>query len=61
MTINTQGQLQFNARLIQVIETEIELRGKGTEADPLRRVTQYWSTDGQLLAERDPFKERSEA
>jgi hypothetical protein len=41
------------ARVIQVIETE-EKRGKGVEDDPIRGVTQYWSLDGELLAENDP-------
>ncbi len=41
------------ARLLQVIETNLLRRGDGTEADPVRKVTQYWSTDGVLLAERD--------
>ena len=46
-------QLWEGARLLQVIETNILVRGAGTEADPRRKVTQYWSTDGTLLAERD--------
>lgn len=37
------------ARVIQVIETE-SLEGKGTEDDPCRIITQYWSFDGTLLA-----------
>lgn len=44
----------MTARLIQVIETDLLLRGKGTEDDPMRRITQYYSTDGELLAEHDP-------
>ena len=44
----------MSARLIQVIETDNERRGKGTEDDPVRRIVQYWSTDGILLAEVDP-------
>ena len=40
------------ARLIQVIETS-ELRGKGIEGDPMRRVQQFFSIDGELLAEND--------
>lgn len=40
-------------RMLQVIETDLERRGDGTKDDPIRRVVQYWSTDGQLLAERD--------
>lgn len=40
--------------LIEVIRTELTSRGKGTEDDPCRRVTQYWSKEGELLAEVDP-------
>ena len=40
-------------RRIEVIETNIERRGDGSKDDPTRRVTQFWSLDGQLLAERD--------
>jgi hypothetical protein len=44
-----------SAKLIQVIVTDIECRGRGdSPADPMRRITQYWSTDGELLAEVDP-------
>jgi hypothetical protein len=32
----------------------MEGRGKGVEGDPYRRIVQYWSTDGKLLAEVDP-------
>lgn len=41
------------AKVIQVIEVEIT-RGKGIEGDVFRGVTQYWSLDGELLAENDP-------
>lgn len=41
-----------NARVIQVIET-MALRGKGTEDDKCRQVKQYWSFNGELLAEND--------
>lgn len=41
------------AKVIQVIEVE-EKRGKGIVGDPVRRVMQYWSFDGELLAENDP-------
>lgn len=47
-------QVPFGARVIEVIETVLELRGDGKE-DPMRRVRQYWSKDGQLLAEYDPY------
>lgn len=42
------------AKVIQVIETELK-RGKGVEDDPIRGVMQYWSLDGELLAENDPI------
>lgn len=41
------------AEAIQVIRT-VALRGEGVASDPLREVTQYWSLDGELLAESDP-------
>lgn len=42
-----------SARIIKVIETK-SIRGYGTEIDLCREVTQYWSLDGELLAENDP-------
>ena len=42
-----------SARVIQVIVTEA-LRGKGTNEDLCRLVTQYWDFEGNLLAENDP-------
>jgi multidrug resistance efflux pump len=44
----------MSARLIQVIETHLLCLGEGTEGDPIRRVTQYWSIEGELLAKVDP-------
>lgn len=50
------GRNHDYARVIQVIETRIERRGSGKdEGDPIRIVTQYWSFEGDLLAEVDPF------
>lgn len=43
-----------SARVIQVIATET-LIGGGTEGDPCRIMTQYWSLDGEKLAEHDPY------
>lgn len=40
--------------IIQVIRTAIVCRGNGTPRDPNRIVTQFWSVDGDLLAEVDP-------
>lgn len=44
-----------SAQVIQVIET-ISLRGTGTDDDPVRAVRQYWSFNGELLAEFDAIK-----
>lgn len=40
-----------------MIESDLELKGKGTGGDPYRRVKQYYSLKGELLAEVDPIKE----
>lgn len=45
-----------SAKVIQVIETQVVI-GKGTEADPLRYLVQYWSLKGELLAERDTLED----
>lgn len=55
----------MTVRLIQVIETDLEHHGCGHpecglangeygHGEIFRRVTQYWSTEGTLLAEVDP-------
>lgn len=41
-------------RQVTVIRTLTTVRGKGTPESPNRRVEQYWSLDGKLLAEMDP-------
>lgn len=47
---------QDTVRVIQVVETTLTRRGSGkSDADPIRIVTQYWSLDGELLAEVDPY------
>ena len=43
-----------SAQVISVIRTESRT-GAGTEDNPNRIVTQYWSTDGELLAVHDPL------
>lgn len=46
--------------MIQVIET-IALRGSGSsQEDPVRRVKQYWSLDGEMLAEKDMLIKENE-
>lgn len=42
------------AKVIQVIEARC-LRGVGTEENPHRLVTAYFTLDGELLADLDPF------
>lgn len=45
------------ARVIQVIETTLTRRGEGKDAsDPVRIVTQYWTLDGHLIVEKDPYE-----
>lgn len=51
----------WNARVIQVIETSLEQRGRGVEDDPIRRVRQFWTLDGELLAEVDPCQPATES
>ena len=40
------------AKVISVIHT-IALRGRDTIDDPVRIVNQYWSFEGELLAEKE--------
>jgi len=42
-----------SAEVVQVIKTTATI-GSGTHEDALRVVTQFWSFDGNLLAENDP-------
>jgi hypothetical protein len=48
------------AKVIQVIETTLTRRGEGIEGDPIRIIRQYWSMDGELLAEVDPVSNATE-
>ena len=40
---------------MQVIRTTNMSRGEGTESDPVRQIVQYWTVEGELLDECDPF------
>ena len=42
-----------SARVVEVIELRVCV-GKGTEENPNRVVTEYWSKGGKLLAVNDP-------
>ena len=44
-----------NLKLIEIIFIEF-VRGEGTEKDAVRTVEQYWTRDGELIAERDPTR-----
>ena len=44
------------AKLIKVIETDLTLKGDGKKT-PIRRIIQYWSLEGKLLAEVDCLKQ----
>jgi len=43
------------AKLVQVIHVEA-VAGLGDDKDPVRVVDQFWSLDGELIAERDPLR-----
>lgn len=43
----------MTTQVIQVIQTDEKRRGKGVPTDPIRRVAQYFTLDGDLLAEVD--------
>ena len=44
------------AKLVTLIETA-ERRGKGVEDDPVRLVSQWFTLEGEFVAERDPWLE----
>lgn len=44
-------------RVVQLIETNIERRGTGSQEDPIRRIRQLWDFEGNLVAEHDPLKD----
>lgn len=52
--------MEKEAEVIQVIRTKLLRRGKGKDYDPIRIIEQFWSLDGKLLAENDPYKKESE-
>lgn len=43
-----------NARIVKLIRTAAPI-GAGTEDNPVRRVYQYWSLDGELLFTKDDY------
>ncbi len=49
-----------SARVIQVIESDLQVKGAGKPDDPVRRPTQYFGLDGDLLAERDEWRDHQQ-
>jgi len=47
----------MGAQIIEVIKTDLTVRGQGTDENPKRCVTQYWTCEGRLLWEDDPDAE----
>lgn len=45
----------MDASLQELIVTDLELRGSGTRYSPIRRITQIWDREGDLIAEFDPL------
>ena len=43
-----------SAVVVQLIKTT-STRGLGTDANPVRIITQYWTLEGDFLFEFDPF------
>lgn len=44
-----------SVEVISLIKTSLLLRGEGVPGDPIRIITQYWTMDGHLEFEKDPF------
>ena len=42
-----------NVKIVPMVTVEAKV-GDGTENNPVRIVTQYWNTDGEMVAEKDP-------
>lgn len=41
-------------QIIQVIRTELRMRGTGEPSDPCRIITEFWGLDGEKITEIDP-------
>ncbi|WP_425539999.1 hypothetical protein [Microaceticoccus formicicus] len=55
MNQNNEYQKVKTAENVLVIRTIVTI-GEGTEENPSRYCYQYWSLEGELLAERDTIK-----
>jgi hypothetical protein len=45
-------------KVIQLIETTLTRAGEGKEGDPIRTIKQYWTLDGELVAEYDTWTQQ---
>lgn len=43
-----------DVQCVALIQTELLLAGTGKDGSPFRRVTQWWTMDGDLVVEKDP-------
>ena len=48
----------MQAKVLSIIETKCS-KGDGSKTNPVRTVTEYWTFDGEKLAENDPYFLRS--
>lgn len=53
--MNVKKESPRKVELVEIIYVVIA-RGKGTKDDPVHLVNQYWSKEGELLAERKDEK-----
>lgn len=49
------GSFNKDVEVIQVVRTHLTMRGEGVVGNPIRRIEQFWSLDGELLAENDSW------
>lgn len=49
------GSFVKDVEVIQVVRTRLRTRGEGVQGDPIRAIEQFWSLDGELLAENDTW------
>lgn len=45
----------MTAKRIEVLVTDLDMVGNERYDSPLRRITQIWSLDGEMIAEIDPY------
>lgn len=56
--IVTLAEADINSvEMVTLIKVEFN-RGAGIKGDPVRRIVQYWTTEGKLLVEKDGWTER---